>query len=152
MIATGIGLLVCAGAWLVGAYFTLSWLSTLGLSWATAGIAPVTAIFQGAGVPASAADADAAVGSAALLIWALPLGLTLAEIGFDPGRAGGLASRLLWGAFLIADATSSALGLYPILYRHLGSGLPAAALATLIGLALALVPEKLARRLIRENL
>lgn len=152
LIATGIGLLACATAWLVGAYFTLSWFASIGMAWAAAAIAPLTTLVQGTASPTLSSDVRVMPGSAALLVWAIPLGLTLAEIGFDPGRAGGLASRLLWGVFLIADATTSALGIYPVLSHSTGSDPLATAIAAIIGLVLALVPEKLARRLIRENL
>lgn len=145
--ATLIGLVVCAAAWFVGAYFTLAWLASLGLTWAADAIAPLSGVVQGAGEAASSTG-----NGIALLVWALPVGFTLAEIGFDPGRARGLASRTLWGSFLLVDATTTALGLYPPLARSVGSWPLAAGLAAAIGLALALVPEKLARRLIRENL
>jgi len=146
-LATGIGLLVCAAAWLVGAYFTLSWLASLGLGWAAAAIAPIAGGVQGNGATATAPASGVAV-----LLWAVPLGITLAEIGFDPGRVRGVASRLLWGVFLLADATTTALGIYPVLASGMGTALLTAGLAALLGLVLALMPEKLARRLIRENL
>jgi hypothetical protein len=145
--ATGIGLLVCAAAWFVGAYFTLAWFASLGFGWAADAIAPLGGIFRG-----TKELAISSVNGVALCVWAIPLGITLAEIGFDPGRVRGLASRLLWGTFLLLDATTTALGLYLALIKGLGGGPVAGGLAALIGLMLALLPEKLARRLIRENL
>lgn len=145
--ATLIGLAVCAAAWFVGAYFTLAWLASLGLTWAADAIAPFAGMVSG-----GAAGATSASTGLALLVWALPVSVTLAEIGFDPGRARGLASRALWGIILVVDATTTALGLYPALLKGVGSWALAAGLAATIGLVLALVPEKLARRLIRENL
>jgi hypothetical protein len=152
LVATVIGMLLCATAWVVGAYFTLSWLASLGFDWATAGIAPIAGLFSEADVERTASPEAMSNGMSALLVWAIPLAVTLAEVGFDPGRASGIASRLLWAVFLVADAATTALGLYPLLAIGLGSGAVALILAALIGMVLALVPEKLARRLIRENL
>ncbi|MEI6775956.1 MAG: hypothetical protein WCK70_03560 [Chloroflexales bacterium] len=144
--ATGIGLLVCAAAWFVGAYFTLDSFASFGVGWAADALAALRSVFPGTNNPAVSS-----VNAGAWFIWAIPLGITIAEIGFDPGRARGQASRVLWGVFLIMDATTTALGISLSLVKSLGGGLAAAGLAAGIGLLLALVPEKLARRLIREN-
>lgn len=145
--ATGIGLLVCAAAWFVGAYFTLDSFASFGVGWAADALAALRSVFPGTKDPAVTS-----VNAVAWFIWAIPLGITIAEIGFDPGRARGRASRVLWGVFLIMDATTTAFGLSRSLVTSLGGGVITAGLAAGIGLMLALVPEKLARRLIRENL
>ncbi|NTU85670.1 MAG: hypothetical protein HGA45_41105 [Chloroflexales bacterium] len=146
-LATGIGLLVCALAWGVGAYCTIAWLASLGLGWAVDATRQILWLFRLTDAPAPGSFSGSTV-----LVWAIPLGISLAEIGFDPGRVRGLASRLLWAAFLTLDATTTGLGVALLLAPVFGSGAAAAALAASVGLLLALVPEKLARRLIRENL
>jgi hypothetical protein len=151
--ATAIGLLGCALVWLIGSYFTLRWLASLGVGLAATGITPIHTLLQ-----IGPAD-EWIVWSSLRTIWpsiagawALPLAITLIETGFDPARAGGRSSRLIWGIFLSLDAVTSALGIQPIVVRFVADILTAWLLAALIGLALALVPEKLARRLIMENL
>jgi hypothetical protein len=151
--ATAIGLLGCALVWLIGSYFTLRWLASLGVGLAATGLAPVHTLLQ-------IGPADARIAWSALQplwstiagAWALPLAITLIETGFDPARAGGRSSRLIWAVFLSLDAVTSALGIQPILAGFVTDELACWVLAAIIGLLLALVPEKLARRLIMENL
>lgn len=151
--ATAIGLLGCALVWLIGSYFTLRWLASLGMGLAATGLAPVHTLLQIG--PADARIAWSALQPLWLTIagaWTLPLAITLIETGFDPVRAGGRSSRLIWGIFLSLDAATSALGIQPVLARFVSDELACWTLAAIIGLLLALVPEKLARRLIMENL
>jgi hypothetical protein len=151
--ATAIGLLGCALVWLIGSYFTLRWLASLGFGVAATGLLPIHTLLH-------IGPADTRLTWPALRplwptitgVWALPLAITLIETGFDPARAGGRHSRLVWGVFLSLDAVTSALGIQPILVRLAGDDLATWTLAAIIGLVLALVPEKLARRLIMENL
>ena len=151
--ATVIGLLGCALVWLIGSYFTLRWLASLGVGLAATGLAPIHALLQ-----IGPADEWMVWSSLRVLwpsiagAWALPLAITLIETGFDPARAGGRSSRLIWGVFLGLDAVTSALGIQPVLVRFVSDELACWVVAAIIGLLLALVPEKLARRLIMENL
>lgn len=149
--ATIVGLVMCLLAWVTGGYFTLRWLESLGLAWAGMGAGLALAIIPGNG-DAAAMLAQQHDRLLAALAWLIPLGISLAEIGFDPWRSRGPASRTLWGLILAVDAATTALGTHLILAGAVGDGALTWGLAALIGLALALVPEKLARRLIRENL
>jgi hypothetical protein len=97
--ATGVGLLGCVLGWSLGSYFTLRWLAALGLGLAAAGLAPIHTLLQiepavGQLSWSAIHDAWPTIASA----WAIPLSITLAEIGFDPQRASGRTSRLLWGS------------------------------------------------------
>lgn len=153
LLAMVVGVVACVGAWAIGAYFTLAWLAALGCDWAGAALVP----FNWLGPAVGAATVPGAISIQHKLVdlvlpWLLPVAITVAEVGFDPGRTSGRVSRLLWAGFLLADATTTALGLYPTLTRSLGAGLVTLVLAAGGGVFLALVPEKVARRLIRENL
>ena len=151
--ALSVGLCGCALIWLLGSYFTLSWLASLGFHAAAAGLLPIHTVLHIG--PAEARLTWSAVQSLWLSIlgaWTLPLAMTLIETGFDPARTSGRHSRLIWGVFLGLDAVTSALGLQAILVRFVPDVLVSWALAVIIGLLLAVVPEKLARRLIVENL
>lgn len=151
--ATAIGLLGCALVWLIGSYFTLRWLASLGVGLAVTGLIPIHTVLQiGPADDWIAWSSLRAIWPSVAGAWALPLAITLIETGFDPARAGGRSSRIVWGIFLSLDAVTSALGIQPIVVRFVADLLTAWVLAAMIGLVLALVPEKLARRLIMENL
>jgi 5-methylcytosine-specific restriction enzyme A len=151
--ATVIGLLGCALVWLIGSYFTLRWLASLGVGLAATGLAPIHTLLQiGPADDWIVRSSLRALWPTIAAAWALPLAITLIETGFDPARAGGRSSRLIWGIFLRLDAVTSALGIQPILVRFVADLLTSWAVAAIVGLLLALVPEKLARRLIIENL
>ena len=151
--ATVIGLLGCALVWLIGSYFTLRWLASLGIGLAATGLAPIHTLLQiGPAEDWIVWPALRTLWPTIAAAWALPLAITLIETGFDPARAGGRSSRMIWGVFLSLDAATSALGIQPVLARFVSDELACWALAAIVGLLLALVPEKLARRLIMENL
>lgn len=150
--ATAIGLAGCALIWLIGSYFTLRALAALGVGLAATGLAPVHALLQiGPAAERLSTEALSARWPSIVLAWALPLGVTLLETGFDPARTSGRSSRLIWGVVLSLDAVTSALGMQPILARLVGDAPLAWALAAALGIILAVLPEKLARRLILEN-
>jgi hypothetical protein len=151
--ATAVGFAGCVLGWLFGSYFTLSWLETLGIGFATTALAPIRALLQHGQVEHLLAWTTFSESWLTIIgAWAIPLGITLAEIGFDPQRVGGRTSRLLWGVFLCVDAITTGLGIQPVISRFAGESVAAWALAGVVGLLLALVPEKVARRLILENL
>jgi hypothetical protein len=151
--ATMVGLAGCVLGWLFGSYFTLSWLESLGIGFASTALAPIRTLLQLGPYEQHVAGSTLANSWPTIIgAWALPLSITLAEIGFDPQRAGGRTSRWLWGVFLCVDAITTGLGIQPVLSRFVGESVAAWALAGVVGLLLALVPEKVARRLILENL
>lgn len=149
-----IGVALCAAAWLIGAYYSLAWLASLGLELAQRGLAPIELLlaFGSQDQILSAAALQAPAWGTVALAWAIPLSLTLAEVGFDPGRARGRASRVLWMLILGLDAATTALGLQPTLSAVAGEAALGWLLAVVVGLLLAIVPEKLARRLVLENI
>ncbi len=153
LVATTIGVGLCAGAWLVGAYYSLAWLASLGLELAQRGLAPIELLLAfGSQDQILSAALQAPSWGTVALAWAIPLSLTVAEVGFDPGRARGRASRVLWMLILGLDAATTALGLQPTLGAVAGEAALGWLLAVVVGLLLAIVPEKLARRLVLENI
>jgi hypothetical protein len=152
LLAVGIGLALCGAAWLAGSYFSLVWLASLGFGLANVGLAPIELLLAIGRTPPrfSWVDLQSMWGTVALA-WSIPLSITLAEVGFDPGRANGRASRSLWMLVLGLDAGTTALGIQPILSTAISDVLLAWTLAVCIGILLAVAPEKLARRLVLEN-
>ena len=82
--------------------------------------------------------------------WLLPMGMTALETGFWPKRASGLTSRLFWLGILAFDAYTTAAGILPSLPDTLMVVL-AWVIAAVIGVLLAIVPEKAGRALVKEN-
>jgi hypothetical protein len=130
-----VGLGVMALLWLTGGYFTLAWLSTLGLQLAGYGVAWVDYLaFGGEPIAVPLPLAFAA--------WLIPAALTVAEIGLWPARVSHAFGWLLWLAFLAVDAGTTAAGIVPLLGTY---PITAWSIAVGIGTILALVPEKGAR-------
>lgn len=83
--------------------------------------------------------------------WLLPLAITGGEAGFWPRRVSGKASRSLFLLLLGFDAYTTAAGIFPILPETFD--VPVLwILAGVLGVALALVPEKMALALVQENI
>lgn len=142
-----VALVLMAALWLGGSFFTLQWLSSVGVRVADAGLAPVAWLLR---LPApQSAGPDHWLWAVAA--WLLPVAISGAEIGLWPRRVAHPLMWLIWAAFLGFDAWTTAAGVVlfitadPVTAWLIGLGL---------GVALALLPEKGTRviwRLLREG-
>lgn len=114
------------GLWWVGAFFTLRWIESLGLGVST---------------------------NSTVLWWLLPLTITAMEVGLQPGNIKRSATSLIWGLVLLFDAYTTATGLHWWTKEQIGIAMPQLeywTLAILIGVLLALAPERIVRLLWNE--
>jgi len=142
-----VGLLLMATLWLVGGYYTLAWLAERGLRLAAAGLVPINVLLSlGAPSTSPAPHWLAVVGA-----WCLPVALSAAEIGLWPRRVRHPLAWGLWLGFLLVDALTTAAGVALFIETD-----PTTAwlIGLVVGVALALIPEKAARtlwQLLRED-
>ena len=127
MIGLSVALLLTAGIWFAGAYFTLQWLSSIGLKLAGAG----------------------------LLSYLIPLAITGLEIGLRPDRSPTWISRFFWFAVLLFDAGTTAAGVAAAVTGKVFAGVTMVggtvwAIGIVAGLFFALFPEIAARSLVSE--
>jgi hypothetical protein len=122
-----VALVLTAGIWFAGAYFTLQWLSSMGLRLAGAG----------------------------LLSYLIPLAITGLEIGLRPDRSPTWISRFFWFAVLLFDAGTTAAGVAAATDGKVVAGIAITggtlwAIGSIAGLFFALFPEIAARSLLSE--
>jgi hypothetical protein len=138
----GVALALTGGLWLTGAYLTLVWLGDHGLSIAAAGTAPIDAFFNvRAERPQPAHHWLWTLGA-----FSIPLALSAAEIGLWPQRERHPLVVAIWLLFLLFDAITTAAGVVSLLPIDV---VTAWLLGLVIGVALALGPEKAGRILVR---
>jgi hypothetical protein len=126
----GVGLMLAL--WLVGGYFTLVWLRSIGLTFAGSGLAAIDAVL-------ARGPATEAHWTAVLLAWSLPLAITLAEIGLWPTRTRHPFTWLIFLAVLAFSSFTTAAGVALSLRTD---PLTAWVVGALLGVTLDLVPEK----------
>jgi hypothetical protein len=122
-------LVVVIGIWWLGAYSTLRWLDTSGVSLVAVGLAA----------------------------WALPIGVTILESGTIAARSRLPWLWLAWAIVLVFDIVTTAIGLLLVAnghtvfgYRFATDDASSQAVAGILGAIIALVPEPAARAIIRE--
>lgn len=133
--------------WAIGGYYTLAWLSARGLRLATAGVVPFNALLHLSGDGAQ----PAFHWLGAVAAWLIPLGLSAVEIGLWPRRVQHPLAWGLWFVFLSCDALTTAAGVVLVIP---GDPVTAWVVGVIVGIALALFPEKAARvlwALLREG-
>jgi hypothetical protein len=133
----GVGLMLTL--WLVGGYFTLVWLRSIGLTFAGSGLAAIDAVLARGPV-------TEAHWTAVLLAWSLPLAITLAEIGLWPTRTRHPFTWLIFLAVLAFSSFTTAAGVALSLRTD---PLTAWVVGALLGVTLDLMPEKGVRVLCR---
>jgi hypothetical protein len=132
-----VALLLMLALWVTGGYLTLTWLASMGVRLADAGLTPVAWLLR---LPVPHQTASHWLWG--VLAWCIPAAISGAEIGLWPRRVAHPLLWLIWGAFLCFDAWTTAAGMVVLIATDPTT-------AWLIGLAtgaaLALLPEKSAR-------
>jgi hypothetical protein len=120
-IGVSIAMIVVACLWLLGAFFTLTFLETLGFT----------------------------IDFSALGWWLIPIAISALEVGLQPDEVKSSGARIIWLIVLAMDIATTAIGIHAF-GNEWGLRMPAINywfLAVSIGFELALAPEPLMRSL-----
>jgi hypothetical protein len=140
-----VALALMAALWVTGGYFTLTWLSSIGVRLADVGLAPIDVLLR------LSSTRPAAHWLWVLTAWLIPASLSAAEVGLWPRRVAHPLLWCIWVVFLGFDAGTTAAGVVLALpWDSVTSWI----IGGVLGVTLALLPEKGVRiiwRLLREG-
>lgn len=128
-----VALVLMAALWVTGGYFTLTWLSSIGVRLADVGLAPVDVFLR------LSTTRPAAHWLWVLAAWLIPAALSAAEVGLWPRRVSHPLLWCIWAGFLAFDAGTTAAGVVLALPWDTTT---AWIIGGALGVALALLPEK----------